>query len=113
MHGRTEDLLSVRDGEPLDAQAREAIDASPALRLEVERLKRVQRALEALPEMTPPAGVWERAVAAADAPRRAPRHAWAFVGFAAALAAVAIGYLATQPESRFVLPQTAVAPRPT
>jgi hypothetical protein len=113
MHGRTEDLLSLRDGEPLDAKEREAIDASPALRLEVERLRRVQRALEALPELAPPPGVWERAISATDAPRRAPRHAWAYLGVAAAIAAVAIGYLAVQTESPAILPQAVIATRAT
>lgn len=108
MHGRTEDLLSLRDGEPLDAEERAAIDASPALRLEVERLRRVQRALQELPEIGPPPGVWERALAASEAPRRGPRRLWTGIGAAATVAAVAVGYFAAQREAP-VIPRDAVS----
>jgi hypothetical protein len=107
MHDRTEDLLSLRDGEPLDADAQATIDASPALRLEVERLRRTQRALQELPELAPPPGVWERALAAASAPQRAPRRLWTGIAAAAIVAAVVVGYFAAQP-GRPVLPQDPV-----
>ena len=108
MHDRTENLLSVRDGEPLDAEQRDAIDASPELRLEVERLRRIQRGLKELPELAAPPGVWERTLASVDAPRRRQRRIWAGIGVAAAIAAVAIGYLATQSERPSIPPSIVV-----
>lgn len=85
MRPSTEDLLSVRDGEPLAADTRAAIEASPESAHEVERLRALQGSLQALPEVAPPAGAWERIVAeeqrAAAASRRVSR---AVAGFAAA-----------------------------
>src|SRR5262245_11808260 len=90
MHPSTEDLLSVRDGEPLDAEAATACEL-PEHAPEIERLRRMRAALGALPELAPPPGVWQRTVEAERASRRSgwPRAA-AVVGVAAAVAAVAI-----------------------
>ncbi|HEX6997770.1 MAG TPA: hypothetical protein VF322_06470 [Gammaproteobacteria bacterium] len=69
MRARTEDLLTLRDGEPMDAGVREALLADPASRAEIERLDAVRAALESLPELQPPPEAWERIaarVAAAD-----------------------------------------------
>ena len=55
MHPSTEDLLSVRDGEPLDALTSEAIAGSAEHANEVERLRRLRNALQALPDFDPPA----------------------------------------------------------
>jgi hypothetical protein len=109
---RTEDLLSVRDGEPLDTEQRDTIDASPELRLEVERMRRVQRGLQELPELAPPPGAWERTLAAADVARRGHRRVWAGIGVAAGITAVAIGYLAVQSE-RPAIPPTIVIVSPS
>ena len=57
MHPGTEDLLSIRDGEPVDAEARAAVDADPALQAEVARLRATRDRLRELPELAPPAGV--------------------------------------------------------
>jgi len=67
----------------------------------------MRRGLQALPELDPPPGVWERSLAAADAPRPGPRRVWAAIGAAAAVTSVAIGYLATQPEHP-VMPSSTV-----
>lgn len=90
MHPNTEDLLSVRDGEPLDA-ARATACERPEHAPELDRLRRMRHALRALPELAPPPGVWQRAVDAELASRRSiwPR-ALAGIGVAAAVAAVAI-----------------------
>jgi hypothetical protein len=97
MHPSTEDLLSVRDGEPLDARTSEVI-AARALHLnEVERLRRTQHALRNLPELEAPAGAWERIEAVEHGTRyrsaRWMRRA-AGAGVAAAVAAAAIVYVA-------------------
>jgi hypothetical protein len=100
MRPSTEDLLSARDGEPLAADTRAAIEASPESTHEVERLRALQRSLQALPELTPPAGVWERIVAAeqyaAVAPRRVARVLGGF-GVAAAAALFALIYFVAGP----------------
>lgn len=100
MRPSTEDLLSVRDGEPLTAATRAAIEASPENTREMERLRALQRALQALPELAPPAGGWERIVAAerrgAVARRRIARSLAGF-GVAAAAALVALIYLVAGP----------------
>ena len=88
MRPSTEDLLSVRDGEPLTADKSAAIEASPESTHEVERLRALQQSLRALPDLNPPAGVWERIVAAEERTAAAPRRvARALAGFGAAAAA--------------------------
>lgn len=57
MHPGTEDLLSIRDDEPVDAAARAAVDADPALRAEVARLRDTRDRLRELPDLVPPADV--------------------------------------------------------
>jgi hypothetical protein len=93
-------LLSVRDGEPLTADKRAAIEASPESTREVERLRALQQSLRALPDLTPPAGAWERIVAAeqraAVVPRRVAR-ALAGFGAAAAAALLAVIYFVAGP----------------
>jgi hypothetical protein len=78
-------LLSIRDGEPVEADTRAAIEASPEAAREVERLRALKGSLRALPEVAPPPGAWERILAedqrAAAASRRVSR---AVAGFAAA-----------------------------
>ena len=100
MRPSTEDLLSVRDGEPLTAVTRAAIEASPASTHGVERLRALQRSLRALPELAPPAGVWERVLAAEArgtvAQRRVARSLAGF-GAAAAAALVALIYFVAGP----------------
>ena len=57
MYPGTEDLLSIRDGDPVDAEARAAVDTDPALRAEVARLNTTRDRLRELPEFEPPPGV--------------------------------------------------------
>src|SRR6185503_15813920 len=76
MRPSTEDLLSVRDGEPLDAAAHAAVEA--------------------------PAGAWERILAAEERARTTRRRAvGAFAGFgaAAAIAVAALIYFAAAPSA--------------
>ena len=93
MHPSTEDLLSVRDGEPVDAEVRAEIAGDVAQSREVERLRSVRHALRGLPELAAPDGVWER-IAAAERearPRIAPWRKYAAgAGIAAAVAALAV-----------------------
>jgi hypothetical protein len=93
MRPSTEDLLNIRDGEPLPAATRAELEASPETAHEVERLRVMQRSLRALPELVPPPGAWERIVAAerrvSAAQRRIVRSLAGF-GAAAAVALVAV-----------------------
>jgi len=102
MRPSTEDLLSVRDGEPLDAAARAAVEASPQSAHEIERLKDMQRSLRALPQLEAPVGAWERILAAEARARTARRRAvGAFAGFgaAAAIAVAALIYFVAAPST--------------
>ena len=63
MRPGTEDLLSIRDGQPVDAEARTAVDADPALQAEVARLEATRDRLRELPEFQPPPGVREKVFA--------------------------------------------------
>jgi len=97
MHPGTEDLLSVRDGEPVDAHTSEVIAASASYLNEVERLRRVRTVLRELPAVETPVGLWER-IEAAERETRYRSAAWlqraAGAGIAAAVAAATIVYLA-------------------
>jgi hypothetical protein len=99
MHPGTEDLLSVRDGEPLDAVTSNVIADDPALELEIERLRRVQRALGQLPELRPADDMWQRieAVERETRPRNNARRLVAGAGIAAAVAALAILVISSRP----------------
>ena len=56
MHPSTEDLLSVRDGEPLDAVTSNVIAEDATLEREIERLRQVRHALRQLPDLSPADG---------------------------------------------------------
>jgi hypothetical protein len=116
MHSRTEDLLTIRDAEPLDAARRAELESEPASAAEIDRLERVRDALRELPELGPPSGVLER-IRAAELEARSRRAAWvgfgARAGLAAAVAAAAVIYLArlpSGPETSSTGVATTVAP---
>jgi hypothetical protein len=92
MHPSTENLLSVRDGEPLDAVTSNVIAEDATLEREIERMRQVRQALRQLPELAPADDMWQRIVAMEHETR--PRsNAWRFAagaGIAAAVAALAI-----------------------
>jgi hypothetical protein len=111
MRPSTEDLLAVRDGEPLDATAKAAIEASVAHGREVERLRRVQSALRSLPELAPPHDALWRVLEARET--RVERQArWLRVavgaGAAAALATAAVVYVGLSGSPPSSLPSPSV-----
>ena len=113
MHPSTEDLLSVRDGEPVDAEVRAAIAGDISQSREVERLRSVRHALRGLPEIAPPDGVWEQIVAAEREarPRTGPwRKFAAGAGIAAAVAALAIFVISSPSRPTGGLATTPTAP---
>jgi hypothetical protein len=101
MQPRTEDLLAIRDGEPLDSHARAAIESSPVFGREVERLRGVQSALRALSAFEPPPDVLARVLDGQDAVtvgRRRWLRVAAGAGVIAAVATAAIVYVANSGE---------------
>jgi len=111
MRPRTVDLLRIRDGEPVDANVRSAVEADPALLAELGRLTRVRRELEALPAFAPPPGAWP-AIESRLAEQRVTRPAaGAYWLLGAGLAAcIAIAAIAVLPHVR---PDTSSAPPAT
>jgi len=66
MYPSTENLLKIRDGEPIDADALAYVEADPSARAELSRLRQTRQALNDLPTLEPPAGSWDQIVAAVD-----------------------------------------------
>ncbi|HUO82357.1 MAG TPA: hypothetical protein VM616_05805 [Gammaproteobacteria bacterium] len=59
MHARIDELLSLRDGEPVAAAAARHAGDCPACAGELERLRGLRRRLRALPALPPPERGWE------------------------------------------------------
>jgi len=118
MRLRTEDLLSLRDGEPVDAAVKALLNDDPAAAKAVAALARRRRALTELPELEPPAQLRERVLAemgAAAGERRSLRlRGFALAASAGAFAAAAI-WLAvelTLPAADDAPARSAAAPAP-
>jgi hypothetical protein len=103
MYPSIENLLRIRDGEPIDADALAYVEADPSARAELRRLRDTQQALKDLPGFLPPAGVWERVIdtAETDAARRVRRSwQWPLRGaIAASVAVLAIVVITRAPET--------------
>lgn len=82
MHANLRQLLSLRDGAPVDALCREHVASCRHCQRELEQLASVTRALRALPDRRPPASAWAAIRARLDQPssrRRSLRqrlHDW-------------------------------------
>ena len=103
MHPSTEDLLSVRDGEPLDAVTSNVIAEDAAHAREIDRLIAMRDALRRLPDVAPPDAMWER-IAAVEHDTRPQPKTWlrlaGGIGVAAAVAALAIFVVSTPSRQR-------------
>ncbi len=103
MYPSIENLLKIRDREPIDADALAYVEADPSARVELRRLRDTQQALKDLPGLLPPAGVWERVIDTADtdAARRMRRSwQWPLRGaIAASVAVLAIVVITRAPET--------------
>lgn len=60
MHADIHQLLSLRDGEPVDADVTRHVQHCAVCEGELARLSRMQSRLQALPPIDPPATAWER-----------------------------------------------------
>lgn len=59
MHAHTEQLLSLRDGEPIDAQVARHVAECPSCLLELDRLKQMQGQLRSLATRQAPVAAWQ------------------------------------------------------
>jgi hypothetical protein len=85
MHATTEQLLSLRDGQPVEAGAAAHTAGCEQCRRELARLGRVRARLQALPQLDPPVGAWRVAAAdAAEAPAAVSASRWQWVAGIAA-----------------------------
>ena len=60
MHARIDDLLSLRDGEPVDLAVRSHVESCSECARTKAELETVRRRLAALPAVDPPADGWAR-----------------------------------------------------
>jgi hypothetical protein len=87
MHATTEQLLSLREGHPVDAAVVVHVDGCEDCRRALRDLRRMQARLRDLPPLEPPADLWRTvAVETLPQPRRERRRWPLLVGTAAGFA---------------------------
>jgi hypothetical protein len=112
MHARLDQLLSLRDGEPVDAEVRDHVQQCDACRAEIHRLSRMQERLQALPPIDPPHDFWRDIESKVDADRARPK--WRFVAAAAlVVVAGALGYLRSHDRESQTIARTETAATPS
>jgi hypothetical protein len=74
MHATTEQLLSLRDGQPVDAAAAAHVAQCLHCRQALAGLRRMRERLQALPGIEPPPGLWQT-VTTAQPGRHGPQRA--------------------------------------
>jgi hypothetical protein len=86
MHATTEQLLSLRDGQPVDSASATHVARCAQCRRRLDALSRMRARLRGLPELAPPGDLWRVIAVNAVARTRRPRRQWPqFVGLAAGL----------------------------
>jgi len=86
MHATTEQLLSLRDGQPVDAASSAHVARCAQCRRRLDALSRMRAELRKLPELAPPRDLWRVVAVNAVAGTRRPRRQWPQVaGLAAGL----------------------------
>ena len=98
----TEDLLTIRDGEPVDADMHSQVLADPESLEELERLRAARKALQELPELQPPPEVWTKILTEVQRDDRIEpkllRHWSLGSAIAAGVAVLAFILISTDPE---------------
>jgi hypothetical protein len=92
MHARIDDLLSLRDGEPIDAAVRLHVESCTECAEARSALDTMRRRLTALPPVAAPAGGWDRLRARIGAPQDAatPRRSSGPIAIAASCAMLGV-----------------------
>ncbi len=96
MHAHIEQLLNLRDGEPVADEVRRHVAACRQCGDELERLGQLGRRLRELPELEPRQTLWEGVAARVIAPPR-PRVPWGQWAAVAASCLIAIGLVMRGP----------------
>ncbi len=113
MHATTEQLLGLRDGEPVPGTVDDHVEACDRCRRELARLARVRDELRRLPAIEPDRSLWEAvAVGSLEGPS-GPRFSWASAaGIAASfvVALVVLGRIGPGGDGPAVPSSTASAP---
>lgn len=98
MHARIDELLSLRDGDPVAASIATHVENCPACALELARLQQTRQRLQSLAGFDPPALAWERIGAGSQVrPAQSRRRVAMKAAAAVSLLAVVIG-VATRDE---------------
>lgn len=91
MAERIEDLLSVRDDEPVEVVTRDRILSDPCAKDELRCLAAMRDALRELPAVNPPERAWQRLDSALASEGKQRTRTWAQVaGFGAVAAVIAL-----------------------
>ncbi len=90
MHARLDQLLSLRDGTPVDAEVRTHVQQCAVCAAEAARLAQLGENLRALPAVEPPRDFWQDIEARAAAPRR--RYSLAIAASVAVFVLAFVGY---------------------
>jgi hypothetical protein len=92
MHARIDDLLSLRDGEPLGLAVRSHVESCSDCTQDRAALETMRRRLAALPVVDPPADGWSRLRARIDASRQPvqPQRRGGLVAIAASVAMLGV-----------------------
>lgn len=86
MHATTEQLLSLRDGQPVDAASAAHVARCAECRRRLDAFSRMRAQLRGLPELAPPGDLWRMVAVNAVARTPRPRRQWPQVaGLAAGL----------------------------
>jgi hypothetical protein len=98
MHARIDQLLSLRDGAPVDAEIRAHVQHCAQCLAEAALLAKTRERLQALPSLAPPADLFAQisARAAAPAPRR---RSFRVIAAAAAVVVVVVTFVAVRDRS--------------
>jgi hypothetical protein len=112
MHATTEQLLSLRDGEPVPPAVHDHVEDCDACRRELVRLARMRAELRRLPALEPGGNLWEKvAVASLERPA-GPRFSWASAaGIAASFVVALVALTRLGPQSGPPAPAAAPAAR--
>jgi hypothetical protein len=94
MHATTEQLLGLRDGEPVPEAVHDHVEGCDRCRRELMRLARLRDELRRLPAIEPDRSLWEAVAVGSLEERPVPRFSWASAAGIAASFVVALVVLA-------------------